>query len=49
MLVDPWGMVMEQIPQGSAVAVADIDKALLDSIRRNFPVINHRRIDGTSA
>lgn len=49
MLVDPWGTVMEQIPQGSGVAVADIDKALLDSIRRNFPVINHRRFDGPLA
>jgi len=49
MLVDPWGTVMEQIPQGSGVAVADLDEALLDSIRRNFPVLNHRRFDGTSA
>jgi len=48
MVVDPWGTVIEQVPQGAGVVVADIDQAQLDSIRRNFPVLDHRRIDGTS-
>jgi predicted amidohydrolase len=42
MIVDPWGMVLDRLTRGSGVVSADIEKARLKSIRRNFPAIKHR-------
>jgi len=42
MIVDPWGMVLDRLPRGSGVVSADIEKARIKSIRRNFPAIQHR-------
>lgn len=44
MIVDPWGMVMDELPRGSGVVTSEIDLARLRDIRRNFPALNHRRI-----
>lgn len=45
MIVDPWGVVLDHLPQGSGVVVAEIDRARIANTRRNFPVLSHRRID----
>jgi len=45
MLVDPWGRVMDQLAQGAGVVLGKMDRPLLDSTRRNFPSIYHRRIN----
>jgi len=45
MIVDPWGVILDQLPQGSGVVVAEIDRERIANIRRNFPALNHRRID----
>ncbi|HHB13170.1 MAG TPA: carbon-nitrogen hydrolase family protein [Chromatiales bacterium] len=42
MIVDPWGTVLEVLPHGAGVVTAEIDRALLESTRRNFPAIEHR-------
>lgn len=44
MIVDPWGTVLDRLPRGSGVVVADIDKERLKRIRRNFPSLEHRRL-----
>jgi deaminated glutathione amidase len=43
MIVDPWGMVLDRLRHGSGVVVAGLDRGRLQSTRRNFPVIEHRR------
>lgn len=45
MIVDPWGRVLDELPQGSGVVVAEFDRERIANTRRNFPVLTHRRID----
>lgn len=44
MIVDPWGVVLDRLPRGSGVVCADVERARLKSMRRNFPSIYHRRL-----
>lgn len=44
MIVDPWGQVLDILPQGSGVVCAEIDLERLASIRRSFPAIEHARL-----
>ncbi len=44
MVVNPWGVVIDRLPRGSGVVIADIDRSQLASIRRSLPAISHRRI-----
>lgn len=44
MIVDPWGVVLDRLSQGSGVVVADIDLENIKNIRRNFPVLENRKI-----
>ncbi len=44
MIVDPWGHILDRLPHGSGIVVADIDLARLRSTRRSFPTIEHRRL-----
>jgi deaminated glutathione amidase len=44
MIVDPWGMVLDRLRHGSGFVVADLNRDRLESTRRNFPVIKHRRL-----
>lgn len=43
MIVDPWGMVLNRLPHGTGVVVADIDNARLERTREMFPVLEHKR------
>jgi nitrilase len=44
MIVDPWGTVLNRLSRGPGVVCATIDLGLLNSARRNFPSIQHRRL-----
>ena len=44
MIVDPWGTVLNRLSRGPGVVCADIELGLLNSARRNFPSIEHRRL-----
>jgi len=44
MIVDPWGMILEQLPNGSGFVTAEIDLNRIRNTRRNFPVLEHRKI-----
>ncbi|MFK7998433.1 MAG: carbon-nitrogen hydrolase family protein [Polyangiales bacterium] len=43
MIIDPWGTVLAQCGAGEGVAVADIDLAEVDRVRRQLPSLRHRR------
>jgi len=42
MIVDPWGTVIEQLPQGPGVVGGNVDRGRLTQIRDSFPVTQHR-------
>ncbi|MGB5427451.1 MAG: carbon-nitrogen hydrolase family protein [Gammaproteobacteria bacterium] len=44
MIVDPWGTILNSLSRGPGVVCADIELGLLKSARRNFPSIEHRRL-----
>ena len=45
MVVDPWGIVLAQAPDGEGLAVADLDFARLEDVRARLPALRHRRPD----
>ena len=44
MIVDPWGTILSEVPRGTGFICSGIDPDYLRSVRRNFPVIAHRRL-----
>jgi predicted amidohydrolase len=44
LIADPWGTVVAQCGQGEGVAVAPIDPAFVDKVRRAVPSLEHRRL-----
>jgi len=44
MVIDPWGVILNRLPNGTGVVVADIDIARLEHTRKMFPVLEHKRI-----
>jgi predicted amidohydrolase len=45
LIVDPWGAILAQVPDGEGVAVAEIDFERQDRLRRELPALQHRRLD----
>lgn len=45
MIVDPWGVVLNRLPHGTGVVVSDIDLDKLSRTRKNFPALQHKRLD----
>jgi len=43
LIVDPWGVVLAQAPDGADRIVADLDLERLREIRARMPVLEHRR------
>ena len=44
MIVDPWGNVLERLPSGAGIVCADVVMSQLQTVRRTFPVLEHRRL-----
>lgn len=44
MIVDPWGCVVGQAPEGPGLALAEIDLSAVDRVRRGMPLDQHRRL-----
>jgi deaminated glutathione amidase len=44
LIVDPWGSVVAQVPDGEGVAVAELDFDRQDRLRRDLPALQHRRL-----
>ena len=43
MVIDPWGTVLAQAPDGEGLAVADLDFARMEDVRARLPALRHRR------
>jgi len=44
MIVNPWGEVLDRLPQGIGYAVAEIDRGEQAQLRSTLPAIEHRRL-----
>ena len=44
MIVDPWGAVLDCLESGAGVVVAEIDRDVIERVRKNFPALQHRRL-----
>lgn len=45
MIVDPWGLILNRLPHGTGVVVAEIDIEKLEHTRKMFPTLQHRRFE----
>ena len=41
MIVDPWGSVLAQVPDGEGLAVAELDFDRQDRVRAGLPALRH--------
>jgi nitrilase len=44
MIVDPWGEVLAELPEGEGVVTAELDTARLGQVRQQLPALRHRRL-----
>jgi deaminated glutathione amidase len=44
MIVDPWGQVIAELPDGPGVITAEIDLDYLGNVRAELPALKHRRL-----
>ncbi|MCL2776964.1 MAG: carbon-nitrogen hydrolase family protein [Polyangiaceae bacterium] len=44
LIVDPWGDVLAQAPEGEGFAMARLDFAAQDRVRASLPCLSHRRL-----
>lgn len=42
MIVDPWGVIIDRLPRGAGVVLAEIDRAYQSSVRASLPALEHR-------
>ncbi len=45
MIIDPWGLVLNRLPHGTGVVVANIDIDKLEHTRKMFPALKHKRFE----
>jgi predicted amidohydrolase len=44
LIIDPWGLVLAQAPDGEGVILASLDYEGLQRRRRELPSLRHRRL-----
>ena len=44
MIVDPWGEVLDCLPEGEGLAVAELYRSRLAEVRGQLPALKHRRL-----
>jgi len=44
MIVDPWGRILDRLPRGSGVVVADVNPTYKTSLRTSLPALAHRTL-----
>ncbi len=44
MIVDPWGMVLDRLPRGAGVVIANINPEYQASLRKSLPALDHRTL-----
>lgn len=45
LVIDPWGRVLAERPDGVGLCVADLDLGLVDEVRGQIPTLEHLRAD----
>jgi nitrilase len=41
LIIDPWGEILDRLPEGPGVVLAEFDRERLANIRQQFPVLQH--------
>lgn len=44
MLIDPWGEILDCLPEGPGVAMGRISQSRLSEVRQSLPALNHRTL-----
>lgn len=44
MIIDPWGTVLDRLPRGPGVVIANVNLSHVQGLRRNLPALNHRTL-----
>lgn len=44
MIVDPWGVVLDRLPRGSGIVIANISPGHQSSLRNSLPALTHRTL-----
>jgi deaminated glutathione amidase len=44
MIVDPWGVVLDRLPRGSGMVIANVNPVYLEGLRKSLPALTHRAI-----
>jgi len=44
MIVDPWGRILDRLPRGSGVVIADVNPSYQASLRASLPALSHRTL-----
>lgn len=44
MVIDPWGTVLACLDEGEGIAMAELNRDQMETIRRNLPALRHRRL-----
>jgi nitrilase len=44
MIVDPWGRVLDELPRGSGVVLAEVNPGYQASLRASLPALTHRTL-----
>jgi nitrilase len=44
MIVDPWGEVLAELPEGEGVVLAELDGGRLREVRGSLPALVNRRL-----
>jgi predicted amidohydrolase len=44
MVVDPWGRVLDELPRGSGVVIAEVNPGYQASLRASLPALTHRTL-----
>ncbi|KAF0741699.1 hypothetical protein Ae201684_003367 [Aphanomyces euteiches] len=42
MLIDPWGTIVAQLPEGEGIVVGDVALDQIAKVRQQLPALNHR-------
>lgn len=44
MVVDPWGVILDRLPRGSGVVMANVNRDYQTSLRNSLPALKHKTI-----
>jgi len=44
MIIDPWGNVLDELPEGDGVVFANMSQERLNQVRKSLPSLQHRRL-----